>query len=146
MLFRSEHLDIKLRDQLKANGKPFKIRDYQRQAADRWHDHGRPSGGHGVVVLACGAGKTIVGMAVMDLLQTHTLVLTTNTVAVRQWRRELMEKTTLTEDQVGEYTGDVKEIRPVTISTYQMLTYRKRKTEEFAHFGLFNARDWGLVV
>jgi DNA excision repair protein ERCC-3 len=97
-------------------------------------------------VLPCGAGKTIVGMEVMRLLQTETLVLTTNTVAVRQWQRELLEKTDLQRDQIGEYTGETKSIRPITIATYQILTYRRRKTDPFVHFGVFGKNDWGLVI
>jgi DNA excision repair protein ERCC-3 len=96
--------------------------------------------------MPCGAGKTMVGMAVMELLQTETLILTTNTVAVRQWRRELVDKTLLAEDQVGEYTGEEKTIRPVTIATYQILTYRRRKTDEFVHFDIFSRKDWGLII
>jgi len=98
------------------------------------------------VVLPCGAGKTIVGMAVMARLKTHTLVLCTNVTAVRQWRRELLEKTTLSDDQIGEYSGEAKELRPVTVATYQILTYRRRKSEGFPHFKIFNARDWGLII
>jgi len=103
-------------------------------------------GGSGVVVLPCGAGKTIVGMGVMHELQTHTLVLTTNTVALRQWKNELLEKTSLAEGDIGEYSGDVKAIRPVTIATYQILTYRKSKDSPFVHFDLFDAGNWGLIV
>jgi len=127
-------------------GAPFALRPYQREAAEIFHAGGTEKGGSGVVVLPCGAGKTVIGMACIHKLQTQALILTTNTIAVRQWRDELLDKTTLRPEEIGEYTGDVKEIRPVTITTYQMLTYRKRKAEEFAHFGLFSARDWGVVV
>jgi DNA excision repair protein ERCC-3 len=98
------------------------------------------------VVLPCGAGKTVVGMAAMVRCQTNTLILTSNTVAVRQWRRELLAKTTLREDQLAEYTGDQKGIAEVTIATYQILTFRKRKTDPFVHFPLLEANDWGLIV
>ncbi|RKY20267.1 MAG: helicase [Planctomycetota bacterium] len=128
------------------DGSPFGLRDYQKEAAEIFYAGGTERGGSGVVVLPCGAGKTVVGMACMHRLQTQTLILTTNTIAVRQWRNELLEKTALTPDQVGEYTGDSKIVAPVTISTYQMITYRRRKTGEFTHFALFSARDWGLVV
>ncbi len=127
-------------------GKPFKLRHYQTEAAEVFHAGGSARGGSGVIVLPCGAGKTIVGMAAMSQLQTSTLILTPNTVAVRQWMSELVDKTSLTEDLVGEYSGLQKDIRPVTVSTYQILTYRKRGTEDFPHFGLFNARNWGLVI
>ncbi len=127
-------------------GADFALRSYQAEAADIFHAGGTEKGGSGVVVLPCGAGKTVVGMACMERLQAQTLVLTTNTIAVRQWKTELLDKTSLTEEDVGEYTGDLKQVRSVTISTYQMLTYRRRKTGEFTHFALFTARDWGLVV
>ncbi len=137
-----------------SGGKPFALRDYQRDAADVFYAGGAAHGGSGVVVLPCGAGKTMVGMAAMEQMQCNTLILSPNTVAVRQWIDELLDKTTLTEEQIGEYTGQRKEIRPVTISTYQTMTYRKRGTknrglpmiEEFPHFQLFDERDWGLII
>src|SRR6187200_803577 len=115
------------------------LRPYQREAADSfWH------GGSGVVVLPCGAGKTLVGAAAMAQAQATTLILVTNTVAGRQWRRELLARTSLTEAEIGEYSGERKEIRPVTIATYQVLTTRRGGT--FTHLDLFGARDWGLVI
>lgn len=135
------------------SGKPFVLRRYQQEAADIFYADGSPRGGSGVIVLPCGAGKTIVGMAVMARMQCSTLILTTNTVAARQWIDELLDKTTLTEDQIGEYTGLRKQVRPVTISTYQTMTYRKRGAwegmptlEEFPHLALFNERNWGLII
>jgi DNA excision repair protein ERCC-3 len=127
-------------------GKPFSLRHYQEEAAEVFHAGGSARGGSGVIVLPCGAGKTIVGMAAMAQLQTSTLILSPNTVAVRQWLSELVDKTSLTEDLIGEYSGLQKDIRPVTVSTYQILTYRKRGTEEFPHFSLFSARNWGLII
>jgi DNA excision repair protein ERCC-3 len=103
-------------------------------------------GGSGVIVLPCGAGKTVVGLKVMNLIGAKTLILTTNTVAVRQWREEILDKTLLTEDMVGEYTGDHKHVAPVTITTYQMLTWRRTKTDSFEHFALFSRENWGLVI
>lgn len=138
-------LALELRDTTR-NGAPFALRPYQREAADVFHAGGTEKGGSGVIVLPCGAGKTVVGIGALHRLQTQCLILTTNTVAVRQWRTELLDKTTLGEDQVGEYTGDTKEIRPVTVSTYQMITYRRRDAKDFQHFALFSARDWGLVI
>jgi len=148
-----EALEFRLR-MMSGGGRPFALRDYQREAADIFYAGGASRGGSGVVVLPCGAGKTMVGMAVMDEMQCNTLILSPNTVAVRQWVDELLDKTTLTEDKIGEYTGQRKEIRPVTISTYQTMTYRKRGTkgrglsmlEEFPHFQLFNKRNWGLII
>ena len=113
------------------------MRSYQRDAVDAFYAGGSEHGGSGVVVLPCGAGKTIVGMGALAAVGKETLVLTTNVTALRQWRRELLEKTTLTEDQVGEYSGEIKQIRQVTLSTYQMLTYRKSKGDDFEHFKLF---------
>jgi len=139
-------LAIELRTALRQSGKPFHLRGYQKAAADVFHAGGGPEGGAGVLVLPCGAGKTVIGIGCMARLQTHTLVLTTNVTAVKQWKQELLDKTELTDDQVGLYTGDTKEIKPVTIATYQILTYRKSKESPFEHFKLFEAANWGLVV
>jgi DNA excision repair protein ERCC-3 len=127
-------------------GRPFLLRHYQEEAVRLFHADGSNRGGSGVIVLPCGAGKTIVGLGVMAKLQTQTLILTANVSALRQWRDEILDKTDLTTDQIGEYSGHEKEIRPVTLSTYQLLTYRRGKTEEFLHFKLFAERDWGLIV
>ncbi len=117
----------------------WKLRDYQRKAAEAFW-----AGGSGVVVLPCGAGKTLVGAAAMAHAQATTLILVTNTVAGRQWKRELIARTSLTEEEIGEYSGERKEVRPVTIATYQVVT---RKTKgEYRHLELFDTRDWGLVV
>ena len=115
------------------------LRDYQRQAVDGFWD-----GGSGVVVLPCGAGKTLVGAAAMARAGATTLILVTNTVAGRQWKRELLARTTLTDEEIGEYSGERKEIRPVTIATYQVMT-RKSKGE-YRHLELLDSRDWGLVI
>ncbi len=138
-------LPMALRE-VSANGVPFHVRDYQREAADVFHAGGDVRGGSGVIVLPCGAGKTIVGITAMCLLQKNTLVLTTSITAVKQWKREILDKSTLNESEVKEYTGDTKEIGPVTVATYQILTYRPDKTEDFPHFGLFDQRDWGLII
>src|SRR4051794_12152865 len=138
-------LPLKLRD-VAASGLPFHVRDYQREAADIFYAGGDVRGGSGVIVLPCGAGKTVVGIAAMALLQKSVLILTTSITAVKQWKREILDKTTLTEAEVKEYTGEMKQIGPVTVATYQILTYRPDKTEDFPHFGLFDERDWGLIV
>ena len=128
-----EHHEIAL----KQDG--WKIRKYQELAAEGfWH------GGSGVVVLPCGAGKTIVGAAAMAHAKATTLILVTNTVAARQWREELLKRTDLNEDDIGEYSGAKKEIRPVTIATYQVMTTRKQGV--YAHLDLFDAIDWGLII
>ena len=117
----------------------WELRSYQREATEAfWH------GGSGVVVLPCGAGKTIVGAAAMARAEATTLILVTNTVSAHQWKQELLRRTSLTEDEIGEYTGTKKEIRPVTIATYQIMTTRRKGA--YAHLELFDARDWGLVV
>ncbi len=139
-------LPFELRDNMVGNGKPFVIRDYQQASADRWFQEGQPSGGHGVIVLPCGAGKTIVAIAAMQKVQQHTLILATNGAAVQQWVREILDKTTLTPNDVGAYTGDSKEIRPVTVATYQILTWRSSREKEFAHLHLFRDRNWGMLV
>ena len=128
-----EHHEIALKQE------GWKIRKYQELAADGfWH------GGSGVVVLPCGAGKTIVGAAAMAHAKATTLILVTNTVAARQWREELLRRTDLNEDDIGEYSGAKKEIRPVTIATYQVMTTRKQGV--YAHLDLFDAIDWGLII
>ena len=128
------------------NGRPFELRRYQVQAADAFHAAGGDKGGSGVITLPCGAGKTIVALACMAKLQTSTLILTTSITASRQWIQELLEKTTLGEDQIGEYSGLRKQIRPITLASYQIMTWRKDRESEFRHMELFNGRDWGLIV
>ncbi len=128
------------------SGLPFVVRDYQREAAEVFYAGGDVRGGSGVIVLPCGAGKTIVGIAAMAKMQKSTLVLTTGITAVKQWRREILDKTDLKDEQVAEYTGETKDIAPVTLATYQILTHRNDKTEEYPHFKLFDQRDWGLII
>jgi DNA excision repair protein ERCC-3 len=125
---------------------PFILRDYQAEAARAVLGQGGPGTGFGVVVLPCGAGKTIVGMAVMALLKTNTLILSANVAAVHQWIDELLDKTTLTRDQIAEYSGDTKSVAPVTIATYQILTWRPDKSGDFPHFSLFRQYPWGLII
>ena len=157
-------LPIKLRETT-VSGKPFTLRDYQRDAAQVFYASGSEKGGSGVIVLPCGSGKTVIGLATMALIQTKTLILTPNISSSRQWIREICDKTTLTLDQVKEYSGEIKEIGPVTVATYQILTQRKRvkKNEdekevkepemteeevkkELANFPLFSEQKWGLMI
>jgi len=149
-----ETLDLELR-QVAGSGSPFDLRAYQSDAIGSFWAGGSVHGGSGVVVLPCGAGKTVVGMGTMAQARTHTLILTPSTIAVRQWIAEILDKTTLTADEVGEYTGDKKEVKPVTVTTYQMLTYRPSvsavnaqtgEVGEFPHFDIFTAHNWGLIV
>ncbi|MEO6893077.1 MAG: DNA repair helicase XPB [Ktedonobacteraceae bacterium] len=135
-------------------GKAFEPRAYQNAASAAFYAGGAPSGGSGVVVLPCGAGKTIVGLVTMADIQRATLILTPNTVAVRQWMQEIIDKTDIPPEMVGEYTGERKDICPITVSTYQILTYRRTlggengepKEETFPHFVLFTSFDWGLII
>lgn len=138
-------LEVGLRTTARS-GLPFRVRDYQKMAVEAFHAGGDVRGGSGVIVLPCGAGKTIVGLAAIAALKKNTLVLTTSTTAVEQWRREILDKTDVADDQVATYTGDSKAIAPITLATYQILTYRPKKDGDFPHFGLFNERDWGLIV
>jgi DNA excision repair protein ERCC-3 len=117
----------------------WQIRGYQKLAVEKFWE-----GGSGVVVLPCGAGKTIVGATAMTVAKTSTLILVTNTVSARQWKAELLKRTSLSEDDIGEYSGSVKEVKPVTIATYQILTTKRKN--EYAHLALLNAKDWGLIV
>lgn len=130
-----EQLSIQLRPATRT-GAPFALRAYQQDAAAVFHAGGSDRGGSGVIVLPCGAGKTIVGLACLAAVQSSALVLTTNVTATRQWIAELLDKTTLTEEQVGEYNGATKDVRPVTVATYQILTYRPKKDADFVHLGL----------
>lgn len=138
-------LPVQLRD-MTLSGRKFALRRYQNESVDAFHAGGSNKGGSGIVVLPCGAGKTMVGIGAIHALQTQTLVLTTNTVALRQWRDEILDKTNLMPEDVGEYSGDNKSICPVTIATYQVLTYRKSKDSPFVHFDLFDKGNWGLII
>ena len=157
-------LPIKLRETT-VSGKPFNLRDYQKDAAQVFYASGSEKGGSGVIVLPCGSGKTVIGLATMALIQTKTLILTPNISSSRQWIREICDKTNLTLDQVKEYSGEVKEIGPVTVATYQILTQRKRAKKgdenkeikepemteeevkkELANFPLFSQEKWGLMI
>lgn len=128
-----------------SNDLRFELRDYQQKAAESFRDIGG-EGGNGVLVLPCGAGKTVIGIAAMRELQCETLILTSNTTSVRQWIAELMQKTTLSVDEIGEYSGQRKQVRPVTVATYHILTHRQGKGEEQQLMKLFNERRWGLII
>jgi DNA excision repair protein ERCC-3 len=138
-------LPIQVRD-IARSGLPFRVRDYQREAADIFYAGGDVHGGSGVIVLPCGAGKTIVGLAAMAFVGRATLILTTSITAVKQWHREILDKTDLPDKQIAEYTGESKNIAPVTLATYQILTHRADKKDDFPHFKIFDQRDWGLVI
>ncbi|MBR4629932.1 MAG: DEAD/DEAH box helicase [Treponema sp.] len=140
-----EPYEIELRTTTKS-GKPFAIRNYQREAAESIVGNRQPGTGFGTIVLPCGAGKTIVGMTTMSILKTNTLIITTNISAVHQWIDELLDKTNLTKDDIAEYTGESKTIKPITVATYQILTWRPEKEGPYPHFSIFKERNWGLIV
>lgn len=144
-LVDGEPLEFSLR-KTTLSGKKFEIRRYQSEAAQSIVGDRGPGTGFGTIVLPCGAGKTIVGITIMDMLRTNTLIVTTNISAVHQWISELLDKTTLTKEQISEYTGESKTICPVTVATYQILTWRPEKTGPYPHFSLFRKKGWGLVI
>ncbi|MCC3425824.1 MAG: DEAD/DEAH box helicase [Microcoleus sp. PH2017_01_SCD_O_A] len=139
-------LAIALRDRTLGGDLPFNLRAYQKEAVEAFYQGGEVRGGSGTIVLPCGAGKTIVGMIAMSLVQQKTLILTSSLTSVHQWRREILDKTSLTEDAIAEYSSNSKKTASVTLSTYQMLSYRSTKDDEFPHFELFNAQSWGLII
>ena len=138
-------LDFSLKETT-SKGQPFEIRQYQKEAAEALVGNRGPGTGFGTIVLPCGAGKTIVGMNVMNLLKTNTLIITTNISAVHQWIQELLDKSNLTPDQIAEYTGENKTLAPVTVATYQILTWRPEKDGPYPHFSIFRERHWGLII
>ena len=140
-----EPLDISLR-KTTLTGHPLEVREYQKGAARALVGDKGPGTGFGTIVLPCGAGKTIVGMTIMDMLKTSTLIITTNISAVHQWIEELLDKTNLTSDQIAEYSGESKTIRQVTVATYQVLTWRPDKEGPYPHFSIFHERPWGLII
>lgn len=140
-----EPLELSLKDKT-LSGQPFSIRSYQKAAAEALVGNKGPGTGFGTIVLPCGAGKTIVGMLIMNMLQTNTLIVTTNISAVHQWISELQDKTSLLPEDIAEYTGEEKDIKPVTVATYQVLTWRPNKEADFPHFQLFRKRPWGLII
>lgn len=144
-LAEGEKLDVSLRKET-LSGKPLEIREYQKASANALVGNKGPGTGFGTIVLPCGAGKTIVGMTIMDMLKTSTLIITTNISAVHQWIDELLDKTDLTADQIAEYSGENKEIKPVTVATYQVLTWRPDKDGPYPHFSIFHQRSWGLII
>lgn len=129
-----------------SKGQRFIIRDYQQSAINAFYRGGGQDGGSGIIVLPCGAGKTIIGIGEMALYQTATLILVTNTIALRQWKEELLDKTALRSEDIGEFSGEKKEIKPITIATYNILTYRKNKKGPFLHFKIFDSKNWGLII
>lgn len=128
------------------NGAPFGLRAYQQDAALAFAGRGAPGTGYGVIVMPCGAGKTIVGMAAMAAIGRKTLIVTTNVAAVHQWMDEILDKTDVAREDLGEYTGAAKDVRPITIATYQVLTWRPDKNSDFPHFDLFRREKWGLII
>lgn len=140
-----ESLPLSLLDKTRS-GEAFTLRPYQHEASEIYYANGHAHGGSGVIVMPCGSGKTIIGMSCIAQIQSSTLILTTGVTAIRQWIDELLDKTTIMSDQVGEYSSKEKNVRPITVTTYQILTYRKRSDGEFEHLTLFDQRNWGLII
>ncbi|MFD1955089.1 DNA repair helicase XPB [Paenibacillus thailandensis] len=141
-----EALQVQLRNETRS-GQPFSLRDYQSAAVEAFYREGSVQGGSGVVVLPCGAGKTVVGIAALARANSAALILTSNATSVKQWKKELLERTSLDEEHVGEYTGALKQVRPVTIATYHIMTHRSSRTGGgYPHMKLFSERDWGLII
>ncbi len=138
-------LNIALRD-VEPDGNAFALRDYQRDAVDTFYQGGRSTGGSGIIVLPCGSGKTIIGLGTTARISSHTLIIATNNISVRQWRDELLSKTSLDPELIGEYTGLRKTVKPVTITTYQMLTHRRNQSEPMKNLEIFNRNNWGLII
>ncbi len=138
-------LPLTLRE-VDTTGQSFELRDYQTDAVEAFYRSGRSIGGSGIICLPCGSGKTIIGLGAMARISARTLIVTTNNISVRQWHDELLAKTDITADLIGEYTGMEKVIKPITITTYQMLTHRRSKEDEFKHLQLFTAHNWGLII
>jgi len=138
-------LDIGLRDRT-PDGRAFRLRDYQQDAVQAFYHAGSATGGSGIIVLPCGSGKTMIGLGLMAEIANQTLIVTTNNVSVHQWRDELLDKTCLTPDLIGEFTGLEKTVKPVTITTYQMLTHRPSKDAPMENLRLFTAHNWGLII
>lgn len=144
-LIEGDTLSFTLRSKTKS-GKPFVVRDYQKAASESFLGNKKAGSGFGTIVLPCGSGKTIVALEIMEKLQTNTLIVTTNISAVHQWIQELLDKTSLTSDDIAEYSGEAKTIKPVTIATYQILTWRANKDSDYPHFSLFRKRNWGFII
>ncbi len=137
---------LALRDHRGVGGSAFALRAYQEDAVRAFAGRGAPGTGYGVVVMPCGAGKTVVGMAIMAAIGRKTLIVTTNVAAVHQWIDELLDKTDARPEDIGEYTGGAKDVRPITVATYQVLTWRPDKDADFPHFELFRREKWGLII
>jgi DNA excision repair protein ERCC-3 len=140
-----ERFDLTLRS-IDLDGNSFQLRDYQKDAIDLFYCAGQKTGGSGVIVLPCGSGKTIIGLGTMAQISSHTLIIATNNVSVRQWRDELLSKTKIEETDIGEFTGRIKEIKPITITTYQMLTHRRTRDEPLHNLNIFTEHNWGLII
>lgn len=138
-------LNINLRE-IDLDGNPFFLYDYQKDAIDAFYQEGRTNGGCGVIVLPCGSGKTIIGLGIISKVANHTLIIATNNISVCQWHDELITKTTINPEEIGEFTSLAKNIRPITITTYQMLVYHRSKEEPFQNLDIFTNYDWGLII
>lgn len=144
-LKKGEKLEIEERTTA-LSGKSFQVRKYQDEAVKAFLGTTEMQKGYGNIILPCGSGKTVVGIHTLCALKTHTLILCPNVTSVHQWKREILDKTTISEDMIGEYSGEVKEVKPITIATYQILIYRSGENDEYKHFSLMTDHPWGLVI
>ena len=144
-LKKGEKLEINERE-VTLSKKSFSLRPYQREAVQAFLGSRENEKGYGNIILPCGSGKTVVGIHAMCELKTHTLILCPNVTSVHQWKREILDKTDITEDMIGEYSGELKEVKPITIATYQILIYRTTESDEYKHFSLMTDHPWGLVI
>ncbi len=142
---KGDSMPLTLR-QMDTTGTPFQLRDYQTDAVEAFYRAGRAIGGSGIICLPCGSGKTIIGLAAIARISSQTLIVTTNNISVHQWQDELLAKTNVTPEMIGTYTGMTKEIKPITITTYQMLTHRRSRDDPFDHLKLFTDYNWGLII
>ncbi len=142
---QGDSVSVRLKEK-NLQGQKLDVRGYQLEAVDRFFDSAQRKNGNGVIVLPCGAGKTIVGLCIISHVSEYTLILTNSMTSAHQWKRELLDKTTILESEIEIYSVDNKKTAPITISTYQMLTYRPSKESDFLHFELFNAKSWGLII
>ncbi len=141
-----EEYKFNMRSNTLRDNNAFSLRDYQKNSVEAFYANGRPEGGAGVILLPCGTGKTVVGIATMHKIQAKTLIIVTGVTACRQWRDEILDKTDIPKEDIGEYNGLNKEIKPITIATYKILTYRKNKEAPFSHFDVFFKENWGLII
>ncbi len=143
--FTNDEIGYYQGEPLECTLKNVKLRPYQKEAVEKFYKYGKSDGGNGLVIMPCGSGKTIVGLGIIEKIKEEVLIITSNETSISQWKREIIDKTCLTEEQVGSYTSNAKQVRPITITSYQMMIYRDH-SKRFIHLPLFNERNWGLII